>query len=499
MGVVHPGEHRRIQSRFKTFFPSFFVFLYINMRDLSKLFILFSNVAGQTDDTRIELEARFNWSWDMTNTCGPRPHGPKYPAPPDFDEVSGEPLVQNGFECDIYKNETYVYNYKCSAPCQMDDSIRVTLFCNCFFAVGVVKQVTQCTWDFEDDLTCPEVPETETKYDWQCDPRVEDCAMDQYPSMANFAARSLHQTPHWEYNGMSMDGGNFTILPNGAGNHPIIISPVLTQNVGDISAQGGGPGHYWGGEGSGSDSGLADFEELSRESASKDAKIAETKEKVRNLHSQIRIVKDQAKAEEEKNIRQIELIEHGFEREREELKREKSEMESLYSVMLAGKDKTLADTMDELHRLREILMDRLQQDSANQNSRTIQAQFVAETSHSQVRAPPVEEKSPDVDYVFEDQDKAGFRPRGKMQNDIMIQSAPLESVHEVLGKVSSLESVDEKVMKKAEKAVAQKEIKKAKKKLRKKTKRQEKRIADREAMKDVESTTTTDDEVVTDE
>ena len=85
------------------------------------------------------------------------------------------------------------------------------------------------------------------------------------------------------------------------------------------------------------------YPEQRKEIASKDAAIAEKTEKIRFLHSQIKNAKDHTKALEERNLRNIDRIEQGFEREREEFKRKKAELENLYKVILAGKDKSLTD------------------------------------------------------------------------------------------------------------------------------------------------------------
>ena len=109
--------------------------------------------------------------------------------------------------------------------------------------VGFVHLVKQCKWDYEDGRVCPDVPDGE-KFDWECDPRTSHCDDGQYPARypsvdfatVNLGARSLQL----ESGDVTQINSKEKLSPETG--QPVIISPILTQNIGDISALGNRPG-----------------------------------------------------------------------------------------------------------------------------------------------------------------------------------------------------------------------------------------------------------------
>ena len=111
--------------------------------------------------------------------------------------------------------------------------------------VGFVHLVKQCEWDYEDGRVCPDVPDEE-KFDWECDPRTSKCEDGQYPAgypgvdlaTVNLGARSL------QFVSENVTKINSKPEPSPVTGQPVIISPILTQNIGDISALGSRPEFY---------------------------------------------------------------------------------------------------------------------------------------------------------------------------------------------------------------------------------------------------------------
>jgi len=69
-----------------------------------------------------------------------------FPPPPN--EASGIP--EGSAECDIIENAVYIAGYECTAPCQADQTLMATLFCNCHIKMGPLQFIKQCEWDYKD-------------------------------------------------------------------------------------------------------------------------------------------------------------------------------------------------------------------------------------------------------------------------------------------------------------------------------------------------------------
>lgn len=325
---------------------------------------LFQSTAADDDSNNlIELKVDFEWDWNMENTCGPRPQGPKYPYP-------GEPLAQNGTvplaaKCDIIADDKYIFNYHCKAPCQTDPAIEVELSCNCFFQVGPVRNVVPCEWQWKDDVQCPEVP-AEDQFDWTCDPRSKSCPEGQYIKPApllsgdgfgqftnffsNFwrAGRSgpgalgpnpeeedaLIYAPHW-------DATNETnpVIPLSSHGRPIIISPILTQTIGDISHMGGKEPQIH--SAPGDSLGHLDVNGTrivylhAEEDEKKDMKITQMTEKIHSLKSIIKKAGENREYERHQAQLILDTAKESFQSERKEFAHEQEAMKEMYESRLA--------------------------------------------------------------------------------------------------------------------------------------------------------------------
>ena len=153
--------------------------------------------------------------------------------------------------CDVISNDMFVHTYECdNIKCQMDPEVTVSLECDCFVKRGPISQVVPCEWKFKDDVTCPEIPETQQN-DWSCDPRTEKCPEGQY---GLYGAETLIEEKQSEEN-ISSEVQNDTdekpeteieVVENSSkgglgdvssinGAITINISPEINQQIGDIS------------------------------------------------------------------------------------------------------------------------------------------------------------------------------------------------------------------------------------------------------------------------
>jgi len=130
-----------------------------------------SPIAQSWNNQRVELEAKSSLTWDMTNNCGVRPQGPMYPFPPE-----SKNSTLRAAHCDIVPDGRYIRGYKCETKCQMSDQ-PVKISCDCFTRLGYALVVKPCEWKMS--RKCPDVPQY-IQFDWECDPRVENCAENQY-------------------------------------------------------------------------------------------------------------------------------------------------------------------------------------------------------------------------------------------------------------------------------------------------------------------------------
>jgi len=62
----------------------------------------------------------------------------------------------------------------------MDPKITIEILCNCQAKLGPIYMIKNCEWDYLDNRKCPEVPKTEQKYDWECNPLETPCLPGQY-------------------------------------------------------------------------------------------------------------------------------------------------------------------------------------------------------------------------------------------------------------------------------------------------------------------------------
>lgn len=62
----------------------------------------------------------------------------------------------------------------------MDESMTVTLYCNCHTQIGPLQFIKDCEWEFVDGEACPPVPENGSHYDWECNPKWSTCLDGQY-------------------------------------------------------------------------------------------------------------------------------------------------------------------------------------------------------------------------------------------------------------------------------------------------------------------------------
>jgi len=81
------------------------------------------------------------------------------------------------FECDIVTFAQYIAGYKCKAPCELDSTLTVTIYCDCHIKMGPLQFIKQCEWQYKDNKKCPN---TESNLDWECDPRKQSCPHGQY-------------------------------------------------------------------------------------------------------------------------------------------------------------------------------------------------------------------------------------------------------------------------------------------------------------------------------
>lgn len=255
----------------------------------------------------------------------------------------------------------------------------VTLICECFFKVGPVKQVIPCTWQYKDDESCPEVP-LSAQYDWECDPRDGPCKDGQYPPEEKEDPDGVNSTNpggnpfSWtdQYN-LGSNANPFASFPRPGGGGPIIISPVMTQTIGNINASGG-PGsnlrphspadfnmnNY---DGHTHQNGDHDEEPQTSTTATNNASeiqkknllIAETKEKLRSLKSLLRASKEGHKREKEQyEVLQKTAVE-SFQRERLAFARERDSIVGRYEAALQAKDAARQDTLDQLNKMQDLL------------------------------------------------------------------------------------------------------------------------------------------------
>jgi len=343
---------------------------------------LFKSTAAQ-DDNLIELKVDFEWDWNMENTCGPRPQGPKYPYP-------GEPLAQNGTvppasKCDIIADDKYIFNYHCAAPCQTDPAIEVELSCNCFFQVGPVRNVVPCEWQWKDDVQCPEVP-AEDQFDWTCDPRSTSCPEGQYEKpeepdvlgqISNFFSNfwrsgrsgpgalgpgpdgpgsnpddeALIYAPHWD-----VTNETNPVIPLSSHGRPIIISPILTQTIGDISHMGAKEPQIH--SAPGDTLGHLDVNGTrivylhAEEDEKKDLKITQMTEKIHSLKSIIKKAGENRAFERQQAQLILDTAKDSFQSERKEFAHEQEAIKEMYESRLAEMEKQKTDLLDELNRLK---------------------------------------------------------------------------------------------------------------------------------------------------
>ena len=123
----------------------------------------------------------------------------------------------------------------------------VELWCDCYTTLATFQVVKQCTWAFRDSAECPPLSESDRRYDWECDPRVENCPSDQYPSVLETTAITTHnddgdfQPVKVEVHAappqlFSANGTNFPVqylenLPEGTVLNLFNIEPILENYV----------------------------------------------------------------------------------------------------------------------------------------------------------------------------------------------------------------------------------------------------------------------------
>lgn len=322
------------------------------------VFVLLAGLFSETVGSTIELKAAFEWNWDLTNNCGPKPQGPQYPAPPS--DSNG--TYATAGNCDIVTNQTYVYNYKCETTCQMEPTKTIELICNCFFKVGPVKQVIPCKWQYEDDEVCPEVPES-AQYDWECDPRLETCKEGQYPGAVTTASTATMNPFQWNPF-QNYGNGTNPFIAGGFSGQPIIISPVMNQNIGDITAVGGPDSNFHHDQPSGTSTGNGTDHTHSyptntntAESQEKDLIIMETKEKLRSTKNLLKAAEKDQNREREQTQLLLDAAEDAFERERLAFVRERDGLVKMYESALSAKDSARQDIINQLDNMHELLKD----------------------------------------------------------------------------------------------------------------------------------------------
>ena len=116
-----------------------------------------------------------NWTRLKRNVqnCGPRPSGPLYPHPPTNTNYN----PQMPMDCDIYKDDLYLSDYRCNTTCQSTPEIEVHVVCNCVRRFRGITLPIPCRWEiFTPDGDKTECPKPTVDFDWRCDPRNETCA-----------------------------------------------------------------------------------------------------------------------------------------------------------------------------------------------------------------------------------------------------------------------------------------------------------------------------------
>jgi len=170
---------------------------------------------------------------------------------------------------------------------------------------------------------------------------------------------------------------------NGMGS-PIIISPVMTQNVGDVSATSHDAADHKLVEetprppqrpASSEEDADKDVEILAeshhqivpRPSEStvathdqdKDIILAETREKLRSMKLLLKAAEDGVDREKQKYATLLLAAEEGFTRERSEFNRERENMKMLYENALKSKEQSRLDTVKQLADLHELIKTKL--------------------------------------------------------------------------------------------------------------------------------------------
>lgn len=273
---------------------------------------------------QVSLRATFEWNWDHTNKCGPRPHGPFYPYP------DGPGNYSDPGNCDIVPEHKYFYNYECETTCQMDRDKTVRLTCHCLTQVGPIQKVEPCEWKYEGDV-CPDVPLEEQKYDWDCDPREGGlCPDGQYPGGPISSGANPWGMYSWQTQMMNpnMTGG---MMPGMGGMMPgyinhIYIQPVMQQEIGNVEDPEDDNSYH------GGSSGVAHMHHhvTPEEEAQFAADLAEAKEQTRSYKSAIKAAEDSMK--------------------RERLR---------YAEQLDEKEKSRLDLLNQLHVMQELVKYRI--------------------------------------------------------------------------------------------------------------------------------------------
>lgn len=268
------------------------------MNSIFRSFIVLGEVAALG---RVSLRAQFGWDWDMTNTCGARPQGPKYAYP------EGNATYMEPGNCDIIPNGDYVFNYECSTNCLMDEAVQVLLKCNCLVQVGPIEIPVDCKWEYENGIECPEVP-VEKHFDWECDPRNGPCAQGQYQLPAGQGGMMPGMWPGM-FPGM-MPGMGMPMMPAfnpamfnlttthgnatemfqagmpGYINH-VYVAPVMHQTIGDVSDGGDDFGATSGGNSSTSGHNGKVYSMDAAKLVEFETELAEEREKSRGFKSKI--------------------------------------------------------------------------------------------------------------------------------------------------------------------------------------------------------------------
>ena len=142
-------------------------------------------------------------------------------------------------------------------------------------------------------------------------------------------------------------------LPS-SGGVPIVISPVFSQSIGDISA-GGGPGSSFA-----PNPQTAPVFPVPTQAPpamvvtptdEKDLLLAESKEKLRSMKVMLKAAKESHDRERKIYESQLHVVDGQLDRERLEFNRERDSIVSRYEQALQSKDQAHQDTLDQLKTL----------------------------------------------------------------------------------------------------------------------------------------------------